>query len=626
MADDFVAASWNFPSMRFNSDVLVGGQPDHFLHIRRASRLESNPLLHNPVFSNCTLPVIFTTHWPYNFGEVVARLVGNLDVFLRKKPMADNRVTLVLATPLGLGLLPFHDALLAPFSARGPPVALGELEALAGRPRWPAAWAAEGVAVGCFETALYCQFGEYVEGIMDVARSLLPELLPYLPPDPLGFGSSEEAGMKAVAALPLESWDSHALGRRRRRRRAVRSAGTAQAGPWLPDFKLKAGKGPGPGAGAGEGAEGLRRQLLGLGARARAPQRPGSHQPPARVSSGQARHAQHAPWKAGGTGAGEEVQPLPPLRRDPTFRVALEARTEGATRNILNVHDLMSACMRANAEGFHAGRFSGVSCRVLTTRETPELHGVNRVYANIAAARSAHLFVAVHGAAAVNAAFMEEGGHTGLLEIRPCFFGSEHCDWANGFMYEFMEGCGFPIRVFGYNVEDPRQCRVAEYEEPGFGTARAADVSCSYCARDQHIRPDPTQFMEFLRYAASLLDGRSGDARTPQPRSKESAFGAAYRAHRTQAYALPNGSLALGGACHDTQGEFGLDWGPDLGEEGGVEGVEGQEGEEGEGEGERRHLAGRHPRGVPSGQRRRRLGARSGPGQWLWKVQESRSG
>ena len=44
-------------------------QPNSFVAIRPASRLEANPALQNPQFSSCTMPFIMVTDWPYNMGE-----------------------------------------------------------------------------------------------------------------------------------------------------------------------------------------------------------------------------------------------------------------------------------------------------------------------------------------------------------------------------------------------------------------------------------------------------------------------------------------------------------------------------------------------------------------------------
>lgn len=63
--------------------------------------------------------------------------------------------------------------------------------------------------------------------------------------------------------------------------------------------------------------------------------------------------------------------------------------------------------------GFVAGTFNKLSCRILHTGDTPQLHGVNRYYANLASVRSAHVLVAVHGAG-------EWAGAHGCISVSAC--------------------------------------------------------------------------------------------------------------------------------------------------------------------------------------------------------------
>ncbi|KAG2493494.1 hypothetical protein HYH03_008310 [Edaphochlamys debaryana] len=421
---DVQAGQWNFPSRGgANSDALVGHMRKHFIPTRRASRLESNPALVNPVFSNCTLPVFILQDWPYNMGEVLARLAAMVDVLFEQQGLADHRATLVLATPMGLGLTPYHLAFLEPHSLH----AVVSLDAMSSRPHAAAlhpalvAWSDEG-HVSCFETAVYCMLEGRVQDVVHTARTLLKHMLPLLPPDPLGFGS------------------------------------------------------------AGEG------------------------------------------------------RPLPPLAEDTTLRVVLEARS-GPARSFKNLDEIVRACSEANQRGFVAGRFRGIACRVLHTADTPELHGLRRFHASVAAVRSAHLLVAIHGAGAANCAFMEEGGIAGLLEIRPCRLGTFICFWPDGHMAGQLAKANHTVRMFAYNVEDPAQCLPSDYEAEELAHPRdfRKRKDLNVRMRDQHVVLNPRQFMAYLTHVAALL-------------SDKSAYHEALRADRVHGYPLAEG-LALGALC-----------------------------------------------------------------------------
>ncbi|KAG2493496.1 hypothetical protein HYH03_008312 [Edaphochlamys debaryana] len=126
-------------------------------------------------------------------GEVLARLAAMVDVLFEQQGLADHRATLVLATPMGLGLTPYHLAFLEPHSLH----AVVSLDTMSFRPHATAlhpaqvAWSDEG-HVSCFETAVYCMLEGRVQDVVHTARTLLKHMLPLLPPDPLGFGSAGE--------------------------------------------------------------------------------------------------------------------------------------------------------------------------------------------------------------------------------------------------------------------------------------------------------------------------------------------------------------------------------------------------------------------------------------------------
>ncbi|KXZ45390.1 hypothetical protein GPECTOR_55g296 [Gonium pectorale] len=413
---------WNFPARGgANSDALVGHQPNSYVPIRPASRLEGSPHLRSPVFSPCVLPVVMITDWPYNMGEVMAQLAPIADVYFRQKGMIDDLATLVLATPNGLGMTPFQHVLLQPYS-RHPSMSLAELSA--GRGAGEGGGGEAGRHPSCFERVVLCKMHGFPQGIRPTVQTLLAHLAARgrIPADPLGFGP-----------------------------------------------------------------------------------------PP----------------------------PAPPLslHNDSTLRVLIEARS-GPTRNIRNMHDLIAACEAANAAGFRAGSFTRLSCKVLNTADTPQLHGNERFYATVGAVRSAHVLVTLHGAGAANCFFLEEdNGGTALLEIRPCRFGTQFCGWPDAYMQSQLSRAGDVIRFFALNVEDPAQCAPSDYEaaaqaSPADTPMRGGD---DMRARDQHVSPRPATLLAMLRHVGGLL-------------RDDAAFRAAQREGKLHGYAVPGG-LALGPLC-----------------------------------------------------------------------------
>ncbi|KXZ45358.1 hypothetical protein GPECTOR_55g264 [Gonium pectorale] len=245
-------------------------------------------------------------------------------------------------------------------------------------------------------------------------------------------------------------------------------------------------------------------------------------------------------------GAAAAVVPGPAPAHAPTsvhddtaLRVLIEARS-GPVRNLLNLHDIVAACDAANAQGgFRAGSFTRLSCKVLNTADSPQLHGNARFYATAGAVRSAHVLVALHGAGAANCFFLEDdNGSTALLEIRACGFGTRYCVWPNWFMQTQLTSRSVTsIRFFALNVEDPAQCEPSDYEaavSASNGTLRTWGGD-DFRARDKHLRLRPSTFVSMLRHVGSLL-------------RNSSAFQAAKAADRLHGYAVPGG-LALGPLC-----------------------------------------------------------------------------
>ncbi len=68
---------WNFPSGLSNSDALYGQQPWFRLTFRRPTALEP-PELRQPIFSNCTTPLVLMHDWAFNVGEFLAEALTML--------------------------------------------------------------------------------------------------------------------------------------------------------------------------------------------------------------------------------------------------------------------------------------------------------------------------------------------------------------------------------------------------------------------------------------------------------------------------------------------------------------------------------------------------------------------
>jgi hypothetical protein len=94
------------------------------------------------------------------------------------------------------------------------------------------------------------------------------------------------------------------------------------------------------------------------------------------------------------------------------------------------------------------GSFRRVECRALVTYDTPRLSGMDRFRTTVAAVRSAHVLVAVHGAGAVNAFFLRGTNRSAaaLLEVRPCGFGSGFTWWVDVHMAINLPRLGDQVR------------------------------------------------------------------------------------------------------------------------------------------------------------------------------------
>ncbi|GIL43491.1 hypothetical protein Vafri_954 [Volvox africanus] len=244
-------------------------------------------------------------------------------------------------------------------------------------------------------------------------------------------------------------------------------------------------------------------------------------------------HLPDDPLMFGRRAAGME---LLPVGSDTTLRVLLESRA-GPARNIKNLPELINACDEANQRGFQAGAFKGLSCKVLSTGDTPTLHGTERFYTTVAAVQSAHVLVTVHGAGAANCFFLqEENGGTALMEVRPCRFGTKFCGWPDAYMQTQLRNIGYPIRFFAYNVEDTEQCHPSDYEVQAHSTQGSRLVAGEdMLTRDQHMTLKPGPFVAMLAHVGSLLRNTS-------------AWDEAQHRGHTHGYAVPDG-LLLGPLC-----------------------------------------------------------------------------
>eukprot|EP00198_Chlamydomonas_reinhardtii_P001791 XP_001691127.1 predicted protein [Chlamydomonas reinhardtii] len=220
---------------------------------------------------------------------------------------------------------------------------------------------------------------------------------------------------------------------------------------------------------------------------------------------------------AAGAGA-EALQPPPTLHEDTTLRVVFEARA-GSTRNIRNLHQVMEACDKWGAD-FKAGPFTRIACRALATADTPDLHGGARLRHTMAAVRSAHVLVAMHGAGAANALFLRaDGGGSAAGGLRAAT--------------ALLE-----IHFHAYNLEDPAQCSPADWvlaiKAPGPGTPNTRH-GMGHAMRDQHVTLQPEGLRAMLTHVASMLRDPEGYGRA---REQGNLHGYALPTPGTEAVAL----------------------------------------------------------------------------------------
>ncbi|KAG2454868.1 hypothetical protein HYH02_000699 [Chlamydomonas schloesseri] len=176
--------------------------PDFQVKVRPASKVEPTPPLRHPIWSNCTLPVVLLSDYPYNMKSFMVRVVSDVDSMLRVKGLVpDRKATLVLATPSGLALEAWHSGLLAPYSRR-PLISLAELGRRYAEGQ-PAEWSGEGTRIHCFAQVVVCKLNQN-EGRppTEAAAAIYADMEPAVPRDPLGLGAAAAAA--AGASSPDE--------------------------------------------------------------------------------------------------------------------------------------------------------------------------------------------------------------------------------------------------------------------------------------------------------------------------------------------------------------------------------------------------------------------------------------
>ncbi|EFN56638.1 hypothetical protein CHLNCDRAFT_144434 [Chlorella variabilis] len=169
--------------------------------------LEASPDLRQPLFSNCTVPVVMWTNWIHNFAEAFSHVAARVWA-LQDGGAMSRAATLVVGTPAGERLPDFLPTLLRPFTphpfSQRCGTSGGEEEpspgAAAGRPASSSSAAAGGpansssAAAGgpassgagrCFQTAYLCAFlYGYYQADYGAAQAIFSHYQLQLPPLP----------------------------------------------------------------------------------------------------------------------------------------------------------------------------------------------------------------------------------------------------------------------------------------------------------------------------------------------------------------------------------------------------------------------------------------------------------
>ncbi|GIL63223.1 hypothetical protein Vafri_17349 [Volvox africanus] len=438
--------NWNFPAaVGTNTDALRGRGARYRLHMRSASAHEPTAALRNPVFTNCTLPLIIVADFPYNMGEFFAKVLTALDQL--SSTVLDEKVTLALNTPMGLDLAPFHSLLMMSYS-RYTPITAVELGSR-----------------GCSDTQL-----------SSTGRNCEPAA------DEDDDSDSSRGGCRVHRAVPwsVEAAQPHCF------QRVIMCKWDLQTGGGTPLAAV------------------ARRVVSAFIREGMVPASPIEYPDSSSSSSSSSRKANSGSSKDKDWGK-LYLDPDDP-RGSSMLRVLIESR-QGPVRNIKNLDALLDACKAMNRRGFTAGSFDQLACAATSFSQPDGSVDKNRFLTNVAAVRSAHVLVVLHGAGATNSWFMRQNS-SALVELRPCQFGTRFAPWPDKYMPKQHEKNDDVIRFFALNIEDQAQCLKGDIETALRNhTYRRDSVGwdASYFARDQHLVLEPGPFLAFIRHVAGLL-------------------------------------------------------------------------------------------------------------------------
>ncbi|KAG2485635.1 hypothetical protein HYH03_015695 [Edaphochlamys debaryana] len=166
---------WNTPSVLGIGDKWKIGKQRYLPpHVRPWHHMEGSPDVQKPVFSNCTTPLLFYHHFPFNVAEVYRFAVNNIYFMQQHLKFFDEHITLVPANPYMSRIPPYTQFWLQPFSK----YQVTDLGSLSQRrePGSPSNSTGEGQAVRCFSKFIMCKItlkkptGAYFEAGQFVAE------------------------------------------------------------------------------------------------------------------------------------------------------------------------------------------------------------------------------------------------------------------------------------------------------------------------------------------------------------------------------------------------------------------------------------------------------------------------
>eukprot|EP00884_Botryococcus_braunii_P017550 jgi/Botrbrau1/4479/Bobra.0220s0013.1 len=165
-------------------------------------------------------------------------------------------------------------------------------------------------------------------------------------------------------------------------------------------------------------------------------------------------------------------------------RVLIENR-EGPVRTMENMAEILQHCNVPD---------SPWACRNYTT-------GLN-FERDLAALRSADVFVFIHGAAGANLIFMRND--TAVIEITPLdFAGQFDSNWQTVFFPQLTANIEYRVWYFHINIGDPNLSRAGQWESLGVGAPH-------FYARDRHVTL-PWTALQSVLMKIDALQGRKDD-------------------------------------------------------------------------------------------------------------------